>query len=113
MTLTSRGRVATVVVIVVLAFAAAFVVGRASAGSGSQQLAPTHIAPSTTHLQVRGLTLPSTLPTLHPKPSEPKPASSGAGKSTPSPAPAESPSPSVAPKSTPAPSGGGGKVIVG
>lgn len=112
MTLTSRGHVATLIVIVALAFAAAFVVGRASAGSGAQQPAPTRIAPSTTRLQIHGRTLPSTLPTLRQKPHEGKPASSATEQSKSTSAPAETSSPSGAPHTTPSPSGGG-KVIVG
>jgi hypothetical protein len=112
MTLTPRGRLLTVITVVALAFVAAFVVGRASAGSGSQQPGPTRIVPSTTTLQVHGLTTPATLPALHQKPGAPKPSTPGAGQGTPSPAPVETPSPSVAPKSTPPPSSGG-KVIIG
>jgi hypothetical protein len=114
MTLTSRGRLATVIVAVVLAFAAAFVVGRASAGSRGQQPTPARVVPSKERVKIRGLTLPSTLPALRQKPREGNPSSPAREKSNPSSAPTETTSPSVTPHSSPSPSGGGGgKVVVG
>jgi hypothetical protein len=118
MTLTSRGRLVTAIVIVALAFAAAFVVGRASAGSGGQQPMPARITPATQHVKVHVVALPSTLPALRAKPHEAAPATE---KSSQPSAPAQTTtSPSVTPHTSSPPSGGGGgggggggKVVVG
>jgi hypothetical protein len=117
MTATSRGRVAFVALIVVLAFGAAFAVRSATAGGTSAPAAPTPLVLPSTSVPASGVALPVVaLPALHrpPRPVAPAPSSTPAPASTPAPTAPSTPAPST--PATPPSSGGGsgkGPVLVG
>jgi hypothetical protein len=103
MTLTSRGRVAIATLIVALAFAAAFVVAKASAGGTSSARMPTPVVLTSEPAKVQGVTLTYTPPPLHRAPHQSAPT-----PSAPAVTPAETTSPAPTPPSSAPPAGGGG-----
>ncbi len=119
MTATSRGRVAIVALIVVLAFGAAFAVRSATAGGTSGPAAPVPLVLPSTPAPASGVALPVVaLPALRRPPRSATPAPSAAPSSAPAatPAPASTPAPAApSTPATPPSSGGGGKgpVLVG
>ena len=103
------GRIALIALLVVVAFGAAFAIGKATASGGEETGNPVKPLNQTASPQeVPSISAPTALPKLQ---SAPEPPDSGGsapapgGGSTPAPAPAPTPAPAPAPAP---PSGGGG-----
>jgi hypothetical protein len=117
MTASPRGRVAIAALVAVVAFAAAFAVGKASAGSTKAPSQPAPLSLPSTQLHVSGVALPAAnVPALRRPPhvSTPAPsqAPSTAEPTTSTPAPSAPSTPSTpAPSKPSAPSSG--PVLVG
>jgi hypothetical protein len=104
MTIVSRRSVAIAGIGMVLAFGAAFAVGRALAGGGGSAPSPAPFAVPKSLVTIRGFALPAGLPSLKQAPGKSAPASPEASPSGPSTSPGGGSSGG---------GGGGGPVIVG